>query len=181
MKVVLSGGPHAGKTTLIRFLQKQGYKVVPESGLLVIKELAEKLGDGNVNAFRQSHGKGFQDLILQKQIELEKDLPENELVFLDRGLVDIYAFYRVYGNPIPEELPALIKKQRYDQVFVLDTILPYNTQRRMTNQEISLRIKKELLQSYQEFGYKPIRIPQKPVEERAQIILKHASLPLPHG
>jgi predicted ATPase len=42
--VVLTGGPHSGKTTLIEELRRRGQRVVPEAALALIEELNAAMG-----------------------------------------------------------------------------------------------------------------------------------------
>lgn len=171
MKVVITGGPHSGKTTLIDYLANHGYHTIPEAAKIVLRNLGKLHGREWVTTLRINKPELFQDKIIEKQEELEQQIPANTLVFLDRSMIDTLAYACVQGNSIPSTLIEFIQTHAYDRVFLLDTVLPYNTRGRMTNEAFSKRIRDELEKVYNEYGHNPIRIPQMPVEERAQRII----------
>ena len=51
MRVVLTGGPHAGKTTLLNALGARGIRTVPEAAIEEIRALAATLGADNVQTW----------------------------------------------------------------------------------------------------------------------------------
>ena len=89
-KIVVTGGPYAGKTTLVEALRAEGCAVAPEAALQVIAALANELGPERARAWREEHPERFQVRIAELQLELaaraERSGPE--LVACDRGLLD---------------------------------------------------------------------------------------------
>jgi len=75
-KIVLTGGPCCGKTTLIQELRKRGHRVLNE----VAREV---LAEGKYGKNNNYHL--LQESIFSRQIEKEAKL--EGLVFLDRGLL----------------------------------------------------------------------------------------------
>src|SRR3954471_14543898 len=80
MRVVITGGPSVGKTTLITLLQERGFPVIHEFATQIIKE----------GVFLPwVDRKSFQVEVLRRQVAAEAEIAENGLpVFLDRGLFD---------------------------------------------------------------------------------------------
>lgn len=181
-QIVLTGAPHSGKTTLIEAFLEEGYQVVPETAIVVIEALNDLLGpDGALN-WRRNHFKGFQELISERQyyMELEamKRLEERgeDFVFLDRGAHDGIAFARHFHKEFPKKASEYIDDARYDQVFVLDLILPFDDRSdtgRIETEEDCHALQEHLMDVYTEIGFDPIIVPQMPVEDRLSFILEN--------
>ena len=78
MKVVLTGGPCCGKTSLINEFEKRGYNVMHEKA----REIIEESETINLD-------------YLHREIVIRQGREENGiegLVFLDRGLVDVVGY-----------------------------------------------------------------------------------------
>ena len=115
-KIVLTGGPCAGKTTAMNwiqnFFQKKGYAVV------FIPETATELITSGIKPASVVDYLTFQQNILQLQIEKEKvyrdaavNLPEDKiLIVCDRGLLDNKAYL---GK---RDWSRLLKKTGYNDV-----------------------------------------------------------------
>ena len=99
-KVVLTGGPCAGKSTAIAKISKvfteKGYEVlvVPETATEIINMGIKPFGDNKINMY------DFQKFILSHQLEKERLIDEyinlnenkNILVIYDRGIIDNMAY-----------------------------------------------------------------------------------------
>ncbi len=165
-KYVLTGGPGVGKSTVIKLLAFKGYSVIPETARTVIEEECAKKSDtvpwGNL--------KKFQEVVAQRQLEIESEIKSGE-VFLDRGIVDGYA-YCLEGN-IPA--PKIIfdhGKNRYDKIFLLAPLSHYENDRiRKEKKEFQAVVHALIKQAYLEFGYVIIPVPMLSVEERVAFIL----------
>ena len=86
-RVVITGGPATGKTTLITELNKLGYAVFPEAARSVIKQQIT-LSSDKVPWLDVS---GFSQLVLNKQCHHFK-MANNRLSFFDRGIPDIIGY-----------------------------------------------------------------------------------------
>lgn len=101
VKIVLTGGPCAGKTTVLSLLEKEIAEKFPDWYLLVVPETASEL---ILNGIRPFGGclslLRFQKYVLHKQLSKEKlymevanELPyDNILIVCDRGLCDNIAY-----------------------------------------------------------------------------------------
>ncbi len=93
MRVVLTGGPCSGKTTLINALEKLNYSCLHEAALMVIKQLNNEMGVAEQEAWRKTHPLLFQQRIDQMQISLEKlSYDPSSLFILDRSRIDTLAY-----------------------------------------------------------------------------------------
>ncbi|MFH0837379.1 MAG: hypothetical protein V1870_04580 [Candidatus Aenigmatarchaeota archaeon] len=66
MKIVISGGTYAGKTSIIHEFSKEGYKTIPDIGMHVIEELNKKMGTEKQKAWRKKHPREFYEKIVKK-------------------------------------------------------------------------------------------------------------------
>lgn len=129
-KIVLTGGPCAGKTTAMNwiqnFFQKQGYKV------LFIPEAATSLIIGGITPAEVSTNYDFQNMIFAHQLHLEELFEkscsyfnkEKILLVCDRGLLDNKAYMtnRDFKHLLKQyNLTESKIMDRYDAVFHLVT------------------------------------------------------------
>ena len=105
MKVVLSGGPGSGKTTLIRLLREKGYDCIDEFSRSIIEEF-QKMGKDS--PFK-SQPIAFSEKIWQcrkQQYQNPKFLSKSgpkRFVFFDRGLHDIVAYLDCISAPYDKQ------------------------------------------------------------------------------
>lgn len=129
-KIVLTGGPCAGKTTAMNwiqnFFQKQGYKV------LFIPETATELITGGLTPWETKTNNDFQSILFDLQREKErlfeegaKYLPNDKvLIVCDRGVLDNKAYMnkRDFDYLLKSKRLSEIKlRDSYDAVFHLVT------------------------------------------------------------
>ena len=129
-KIVLTGGPCAGKTTAMNwiqnFFQKQGYKV------LFVPETATELITGGLTPWETKTNIDFQSILFDLQIEKErlfeegaKKLPnEKILIVCDRGILDNKAYMSKKDFEYilkSKKLSEIKLRDSYDAVFHLVT------------------------------------------------------------
>lgn len=183
MKIVLTGGPHSGKTTLLAELGARGYPTVPEAAIGIIDELVAELGTEGAREWRRGHVPEFQERIAHRQLELEHlgRGAGNATCFCDRGLVDGLAYLRLAGVEPPGFLLEAVQRSRYDAVVLCDICLPFKTREqtgRTSSLERAREIEARLVACYVELGYAPLRLPAiAPVQARADLLLERLALP----
>jgi predicted ATPase len=115
-KIVLTGGPSCGKTTLINKLESEGFNVMHE----VARKVLEKNGSpkNEVEVFRLQHDVYLGQLFAER--EIEEKFPSGALVFLDRGVPDVFAYSNYYN--VKANFPDYhdFVKHPYSAVFQLD-------------------------------------------------------------
>ena len=129
-KIVLTGGPCAGKTTAMNwiqnFFQKQGYKV------LFVPETATELITGGLTPWETKTNVDFQSILFDLQMEKErlfeegaKKLPnEKILIVCDRGILDNKAYMSKKDFEYilkSKKLSEIKLRDSYDAVFHLVT------------------------------------------------------------
>jgi predicted ATPase len=164
---VITGGPCVGKTTLINALAADGFPVLHEVARKIID--AETLKGSNILPW--SDKIGFQRRVFESQLEQERKL-SGGIIFLDRGLHDGFAYYKLYGWTIPPEFIQIAKTHRYSGVFQLDRSAEYQQDtRRREDYKTAKQIDLLLEDTYTEFNHKPLKIPFFSVDERKKIVL----------
>lgn len=166
---VITGGPSSGKTTLINSLSQMGYKTAPEVARQIIEQ---EILEGKTLEQIRGHEGEFQEKVFKKVLEREHDLSPQEVVFLDRSLLDCLA-YSLFNNINPTELQKVIKKYKYSKVFFLERVFWEKDHTRTENEEIACQIDNLLKKVYQEEGYELIIVPPISIEERIKFICKY--------
>ncbi len=152
---VLTGGPCAGKTTLLEALAAAGFRTVREAASDVIQTSGLERGTEK-----------FQQLVLTTQLERERtavaEHGENPRpIFVDRGVGDHFGYLQLAGlSPFPElESAWLEAKARYRTVFFLELSPEYTpTTTRTDTPAEAERVHRYLFRAYQSRGIEPVRI-----------------------
>jgi predicted ATPase len=171
-RCVLTGGPCCGKTSLINELRKRGFSSLDEIARKVLNEI--KCPSNN------KEFQNFQSEVFLRQLKEEERIfnqkQDKEIVFLDRSLIDSYAYFYHKLGYVPEnisKLPEIDLKNRYSLVFVLD-LLPFKKDgiRIEEDSRQAEKIHKKIISTYENFGYSLIFVSAKySLLERADFIL----------
>lgn len=123
-KIVITGGPSGGKTTLIDYLKKEFPKKVK-----IVPEAASVLYKGGFPRLKSESGLYHAQIaIYYTQKSLEQMLFENserELLVCDRGSLDALAYWPRSEENFFQTIQSSLEKElkRYDWVIHLDTAL----------------------------------------------------------
>lgn len=174
-RYILTGTPGAGKTSLIRMLETQGYFVVNEAATDVI---ALEQAIGNKELWLKA---SFIDKIvnLQKQRQVYADEAETNIQFFDRSPFCTYALCKYLGYKIPDSLTKEISrikdKNIYEtQVFFIRNLgFVENTEARQINFEEAKKFEQIHEQVYSDFGYELVNIDPAPIVDRVEQILDY--------
>lgn len=164
MRLVITGGPCVGKTTLINLLQDDGYKVVQEVATEIIKE-------GRILPWIDRMQ--FQMEVLRMQLETERGLAQYPKdIFLDRGVFDGEAYFKVDGMAVPPIFNSIDPK-RYELAFLIEPLSFFEiTSVRRESLEFTLQITDQLEAAYARRGIEVVRVPAASPEERLNFVLK---------
>ena len=119
---VVTGGPSAGKTSVVEHLSFLGYKVIAEAARILMHD---EISRGKTVDEIRSDNRSFQSRILNMKIDLEDRLDPDELLFLDRGIPDSIAYDKV-DDLDPQPAIEASKKRLYKAVFILEPLAPGN-------------------------------------------------------
>jgi predicted ATPase len=162
---VITAGPSAGKSSVIRELSARGYRTAPEAARLVTDQAISEGEDAS--EYRRSDA--FQDDVIDANLRIERNLPTDTDVFLDRSLADNIAFCRLYDRSIPDNLFTKCRG-RYDTVFLLERIEYQDDYARIEDASESQQIHEELRSVYEDLGYRVIEVELDDVRSRARYI-----------
>ncbi len=174
-KIVLTGGPFSGKSTLAEQLGAEGFAVAPEAAIRVIEQLVDELGPERARTWRVSHPHDFQVRIVRLQLELEAEAERSgaEWIVCDRGLLDGIAYCHHWGVPTPSVLEDAVAHTRYYAVLLLDTLASFEARAqtgRVDDHRDSVRLRELIQRVYVEHDYRPVVIPERPPAERAALV-----------
>lgn len=166
---VITGGPSTGKTKLINELAKLGHKIVPEAARTLIDEAVAK--GLTVEEFR-SDEKRFQYDVAKLKQDTENKLRKKDTIFFDRGMHDTIAYLKYYDFDIDSWIDSLVRKSRYQKVFILEPLERFKDDYARTESiDFSLKIRDMLIDAYKKHEMKPISVPDIGLNNRLQFIL----------
>ena len=167
---VVTGAPSSGKTTILKALEKKGYKVFYEWARIYIDQEMKKgrtLKDIRKNELQ------FQRKILKLKVDFEKKLDKKKRVFMERGIPDSTAYMEMCGMKNDNHLIKALKKCNYKKVFLLELLKYEIDYARTESQEEAQLLEKLLEKSYTDLGITVIRVPKMSVKERVTFIIKN--------
>lgn len=168
-RFILTGAPGAGKTVLIRELERLGYPIVEEAATDVI---ALEQARGNP---RPHEHPDFIEKITRLQLLRAKSRTSGPLQFHDRSVICTAALAEFLGYPIPPILDRAIRDARDSfepQVFFVRLLgFMHNTEARQISLEDSRRFEAVHEAVYRRLGYTLIYVQAADIDERTAMIL----------
>jgi predicted ATPase len=146
---------------------------VPEPARSVQRRLERGEGSSRATVTGSGGENRFSEIVLKRRLELEATLRPERSYFLDRGLLDNLAYYRV-GGACTKVFDSLRLPGRYDLVFILEIVPGIQADGFLNSFDVQAqqRIQDEILSAYLEHGYHPIILPLCPVPERVEQVVK---------
>lgn len=169
-KIVITGAPGTGKSTIIVNLELLGYSCMHEISRDVTLE-ARKLGTEQLFLTEPLL---FSDKLLEGRInQFNQSKKINQIVFFDRGIPDVQAYLNYISMDYPNDYIEAGRKYRYDFVFLMPPWEDIYTQdsERYESYEQSLAIHNHLQRTYKSLGYRVVEVPHGTVEKRIQYIV----------
>jgi predicted ATPase len=179
---VITGGPGAGKTSIIERLSARGFPTVPECGRTILRQQAMIGG----NAVHWGDAEAYRDLMLQRGMDdYERMSGESDgPVFFDRGVTELVGYCRLIGVPVPDHVRRAAEVYRYNTTVFLAPPWPEiyaNDELRKQDAAEALRSSRLAGEVYAEFGYDVVEVPKAPVAQRAAFLLRRADAALAGG
>ncbi|RDV05234.1 AAA family ATPase [Undibacter mobilis] len=173
---VVTGGPGAGKSTLISALEARGFAVAPEAGRRIIQE--QQLQGGRALPWIDPHA--FAQAMLDHDAAAFARLAGAAgPVFCDRGIPDAIGYLQLVGLAVPTAMWRAAEIHRYQEsVFVCPpwrAIYTTDSERRQT-WDVAERTYVTMVAVYTELGYRLVEVPRAPVDERVRFVTAAAGL-----
>jgi predicted ATPase len=172
-RYILTGAPGAGKTVLLRALERAGYAVVGEAATDLI---ALVTAQGVAEHWKEP---SFIDEILelQRQRQHRADGWPDDIVFFDRSPICTWALCEFLGRAPSALLKAEMARIERDAIYqrrvffvrLLGFIVP--TEARRISLEDARRFEDVHAEVYRRFGYEPVDIPPADVQSRLDRVI----------
>ena len=170
-KIVITGGPSSGKTSLINHLEKLQYQCMPEISREIIIEAQQQ---GIDQLFLEDPILFSQKLLEGRLKQFQKGMSQNkDFLFYDRGLPDITAYMDYLKTDYPSHFVEICSTYLYDVIFILppwEAIYQQDNERYETFEEAK-KIHHFLVNSYKKYNYKVIEVPTGNLPSRTNFIL----------
>ncbi len=169
-KIVITGGPGSGKTTLINSLQNEGFSCLPEISRQITLE-AQKQG---IEQLFLEDPLLFSQKLLEGRLAQYQDAINHKppFLFFDRGLPDVTAYMNYFNTTYPDTFTQTCKQNKYDAVFILPpwkAIYKQDNERYETYEE-AVTIHDFLLEEYKKYNYDVFDVAPGTVNERIAFI-----------
>lgn len=99
----------------------------------------------------------------------------SEYIFFDRGIPDVHAYMRCFGQDFDTDFVGPVYRHRYDKIYLMPPwkeIYVPDAERFETYEE-SEKVYLALLRTYKDFGYEPTLVPKSTIGERTDFILEY--------
>lgn len=174
LRVVITGGPGTGKSTILDHLAEEGFPIHQEMSRAVIKEELNRNSD--LVPWRDLPA--FSEKVFKGQTGQWHEALEGKVNFYDRGIIDVIAYLK--KDLLPHDaLSELVHHYPYHRSVFLTPPWPeiyaQDTERREDLRTMQA-IHDALLKTYQEFEYTVWEIPKSGPRERMNFVLQHLDL-----
>ena len=167
-RVLITGGPGTGKTSLINELKRNGYNCCEE---IVRKITLTKRKEGHKQYFL-SNPLDFSLQLFDQRLTQYNKKHDYDTIIYDRGPIDVLAYLDFKSILIPKNLIKKSKKLSYKYSFILNPWkeIYVNDDIRYETFEECKKIHSDLIKKYNEFGIKLIIVPEGNLAERYKFV-----------
>lgn len=170
-RIVITGGPGSGKTSLIKYLENQGHQVMHEISREVILE-AQREG---IEQLFLENPILFSAKLLEGRLKQFRDGEDcqTQILFYDRGMPDVTAYMDFVNTHYPENFSEICLTYKYDKIFVLppwEEIYEQDNERYESFEQAE-ELYYFLKNGYENYGYKTYEVPVGTIKKRAEYIL----------
>jgi len=170
-KIVITGGPGTGKSTVIKELAKRNFTCMPE----ISREITLNARQNGTEQLFLTKPLLFSELLLEGRINqyLDAETKNCALVFFDRGIPDVHAYMNYISVDYPKTYINTSNFYRYNYVFLMAPWeeIYITDNERYENFEQALAIHNHLEKTYAALNYVIIYVPVGTIKERTDFIL----------
>ncbi len=175
-KIIITGGPGTGKSTVIHELIQMNYTCMPE----ISREITLKAQKKGIVQMFLKKPLLFSQMLLEGRLKQYKEAEENDsqIVFFDRGIPDVHGYMNYLGVDYPNHYKEISKQHEYTQVFMMPPWqkIYISDNERYESFEQSLAIYNHLEKTYKDLNYNIIEVPTGTVRKRVNFILNTLKL-----
>jgi predicted ATPase len=171
---IVTGGPGAGKTTVLDELERRGFSIVPE----VARQIIQKQVQGGGTALPWANRQRYAELMLERSIDSFRLESPAEIGFCDRGIPDTLCYLRLIGLDEKEAIAACRTYRYASKVFLAppwEAIYTADNERKQDFAE-AIRTAELMANVYRECGYTVIELPLVSPSNRADFILQQVGI-----
>lgn len=177
-KIVITGGPGTGKTSIINELKNQNYHCFEE----IIRSLTLEAKTEKENATPISNPIAFVSDPLDFNTRLlngrlnqfeQAAVIEKQLIFFDRGIPDVLAYMSFFNQSYSDHFLNICLNHKYNHVFLLppwESIYEVDNERFESFEE-AVKIHAFLEEVYLKLGYNIIEVPHGSIQDRTHFII----------
>jgi predicted ATPase len=173
-RILLTGGPGFGKSSIIAELERMGYDVFPEIARQIIQQ--QVISGGTITPWQDIETFSAQVLDGRKE---QFVAGQGKISFYDRGVPDIAAFLKKEKKVIPELLwNYCMQNQYFTSVFITppwEAIFRRDEERKEDFMD-AIKVHRAIESIYNNLGYELIPIPMGTITWRAQYLLNKAGI-----
>ena len=170
-RIVLTGGPGTGKTSIINALISRGSFCFEEISREIIKDEMAK----GTNVLPWDDLMAFSQKVIDGRGE-QYENAKTGTSFYDRSVYDSIAYLHLDKVEVLEEWDTLGKKLAFHtDVFITPPwrdIFHQDNERKESFEQLTL-LHDTLIKTYEEYGYNLVEVPKLSIEERVTFILNH--------
>jgi predicted ATPase len=171
---ILTGGPGAGKTTVLEELGRRGFGVLPEVARQIIREQVQSGGTALPWRNRELYARRMLQRSIDSYRASSRAFRRPGAVFCDRGIPDTLGYLRLSGLEEREAVAACSTCRYATQVFFAppwEEIYAADSERRQDFAE-AVRTPELLAEVYRECGYTVRELPPASPRDRADFLLQ---------
>lgn len=172
-RIVISGGPGGGKTSLIEALRQRGFAVSEEVSRQLIRQQVQLQSD----RVPWKNLPGFAELALEAMIT-NFEASASAVTFFDRGIPDILAYLEVGGHSVSPHFSKAAREYRYHSRVLLTPPWPeiyVNDDERWQSFPEAQELYRAIAKTYQQYGYECLTLPKVPIPERITFVTSPAT------
>ena len=168
-KILITGGPSTGKTSLVSELKKHGFYCFEE----ISRELTQRMRNQGIEQYFLNNPIEFsKELFKLRFKQYEQEVESHNFIVYDRGPIDVLAYLDFKKIKIPIDLINKSKEISYDHIFIMKPWknIYVNDSERYETFEECINIHKSLLKTYKKFDLDLIEVPSSSIDERIKFV-----------
>ena len=169
-KIVITGGPGTGKTSIINSLEEDGQTCLHEISRSVTLEARAQ----GIEQLFVTNPLLFSQKLLEGRIKQYKEAAStrSDTIFLDRGIPDVIAYMDCFKENYGPHFSEACTLHKYDTIFLLppwEEIYASDNER-FEDYNQAVRIHTALKNTYSSLGYNIVTVPKDTVKKRVDFI-----------